>query len=130
MLKEFPVTQPRDAGSRRWWVDDDLDLIVWLGADSSLLGFRLCYDKFNEERALTWTAKAGYQHHRIDSGESIPTKNQTPILVEDGPVDSERLRSRFLDRSREMDPAVRDLVVDKLSGHPAPGTRSRFNPSR
>ena len=130
MLREFPVTQPRDSGRRRWFVDDDLDLIVWLGADSSLLGFRLCYDKWAEERALTWTVNAGYQHHRVDTGESSPTKNQTPILVEGGPVDSERLRSRFVDRSSEMDPKVRDQVIEKLSRHPAPGTRNPFNPSR
>jgi hypothetical protein len=130
MLREFPVTQPSDVGRRRWWVDDDLDLIVWLAADSSLLGFRLCYDKFNDERALTWTVDAGYLHHRVDTGESNPTKNRTPILVEDGPVDGERLRSQFLDRSSEMDPRVRDLVIDKLSRHPMPVTRRPVNPSR
>lgn len=115
MLREFPVTQPGGVLRRRWWVDDDLDLIVWLAADSSLLGFRLCYDKVDVERALTWTVKDGYSHHRIDTGESDPTKNRTPTLIEDGSVDEQRLRGRFLDRSEEMDPSVRQLVIEKLS---------------
>jgi hypothetical protein len=122
MLREFPVTQPSEAARRRWWVDDDLDLIVWLAADSSLLGFRLCYDKFNDERALTWTVNDGYTHHRVDAGESNPTKNRTPILVEDGRVDGHRLRNRFLDRSSEMDPRVREQVIEKLAGHPVPAS--------
>jgi hypothetical protein len=130
MLREFPVTQKRDSGQRRWFVDDDLDLIVWLGNDSSLLGFRLCYDKCADERALTWTVNSGYQYHRVDTGESNPTKNQTPILVEDGPVDSERLRKRFVDRSSEMDPKVRALVMDKLTSPSTPVKRPPFNPSR
>jgi hypothetical protein len=130
MLREFPVTQSRDTGRRRWFVDDDLDLIVWLGADSSLLGFRLCYDKCADERALTWTVNAGYQHHRVDTGESSPMKNQTPILIEDGPVDSERLRSRFVDRSSEMDPKLRDLVIEKIARLPPVGGSRPVNPSR
>lgn len=129
MLREFSVTQPSEVAQRRWWVDDDLDLIVWLGSDSSLLGFRLCYNKFKDERALTWTVKDGYSHHRVDSGESNPTKNRTPILVEDGPVDGQRLRRRFLDRSEEMDPAVRRLVVEKLSVPPTKAP-TRFTPAQ
>jgi hypothetical protein len=116
MLREFPVTQPNGMVRRRWWVDADLDLIVWLAADSSLLGFRLCYDKFNDERALTWSVQRGYSHHRVDAGEPPPERSRTPAPIEDGSGDGERLRGQFLDRSSEMDPAVRRLVIEKLFG--------------
>jgi hypothetical protein len=130
MLREFPVTQPNDVVRRRWWVDDDLDLIVWLAGDSSLLGFRLCYDKLNDERALTWTVDDGYSHHRVDTGESNPTKNRAPILVEDGSVNGERLRSRFVDRSSEMDPRVRGMVIERLPPRPTNIARQRTTPAQ
>ena len=41
---------------RRWFTDEEFDLIVWYGDDRSLVGFQLCYDKQDRERALTWTS--------------------------------------------------------------------------
>ena len=54
MLTEIEKTrQIPGEGIRRWFRDDELDLIVWYGDDGSIEGFQLCYDKLQHERALT-----------------------------------------------------------------------------
>ena len=70
MLSEIRnARQVEGEGFRRWFTDDYFDLIVWYGNDRRLIGFQLCYDKQERERALTWTLEHGFQHNRIDSGE-------------------------------------------------------------
>ena len=69
MLKEMSVGQHTDPPRRRWFTDEDLDLIVWFSEQGAPDGFQLCYDRRGHERALTWTKGAGYRHDRIDDGE-------------------------------------------------------------
>jgi len=115
MLKEFPATQPPGEPRRRWFSGDDLDLIVWLAPDATTItGFQLCYKRTGADYALTWTPEAGFRHDHVDDGEANPEKNQTPILVADGAVDSNTLLARFMRSSAEIDPAVREVVLEKL----------------
>lgn len=114
MLKEsFSCTYPVK-GNRRWFSDDFFDLIVWIGRNGALSGFQLCYDKFKKERALTWNDKNGFNHVRVDDGESNPSKNLTPILVPDGICPTQEIIDLFLERSVEIDPQLSSFVVDKL----------------
>lgn len=91
-----------------------MDLIVWLDPNDQFHGFQLCYDKTGKERALTWVNTHGFCHHAIDSGETYPSANCTPILVADGCMPVEMIRREFLQRSNELDPKVRELVLTKL----------------
>ena len=56
MLKEIEgVRQIPEDGPRRWFVDENMDLIIWYTEDlSSITGFQLCYDKKSVQRCLTW----------------------------------------------------------------------------
>jgi hypothetical protein len=118
MLAEKPVSQPEGAGGRRWFDDDDFDLIVWLDRDGGVRGFQLCYDRRGTERALTWTSGQGYFHNRIDDGEAVPTKNRSPILVSDGNFDADAVSHSFRLSSTSMPEEIRAFVLKKLETYP------------
>ena len=97
MLTEIVGTrQIPGEGVRRWFRDEELDLIVWYGEDGSLEGFQLCYDKLSHERALTFRKPNSFQHHAVDTGEpAMSGPKMSPILVSDGVVDSKRIAEIF-----------------------------------
>ncbi len=114
MLKESFLSGNPGENVRRWFSDDYFDLIVWIAQDGSLSGFQLCYDKYKKERALTWTRRNGFRHERVDDGESNPSKNLTPVLIPDGVFPAQDVIRLFLERSEDIDPQLKSLVVDKL----------------
>ena len=82
---------------RRWFSNEDFDLIVWLDdPDDHISGFQLCYDKTAYQRALTWHSEHGYLHNRVDDGENTPGKYKAaPILVCDGIFEKEIIAAQF-----------------------------------
>jgi hypothetical protein len=114
MLQESYARKNLDDGERRWFSDDDFDLIIWSGLDGGVSGFQLCYDKQKSERALTWRQESGFSHARVDSGETNPAKNQSPILVPDGSCPIDKITELFLSKSRGIDPIIRSFVTAKL----------------
>jgi hypothetical protein len=63
------VSQPAGEPRRRWFVSDDLDLVVWCDESGRPSGFQLCYDKGLSERALTWQPDRGFTHTAVDDGD-------------------------------------------------------------
>src|SRR5438874_11368928 len=59
-LREVAIARTRER--RRWFSDDDFDLIVGLDSRDAIMWFELCYDRSRVERALTWTPTVGYHH--------------------------------------------------------------------
>jgi hypothetical protein len=112
-----PVAGDRD---RRWIADEYFDLIVWYEDDQTIHGFQLCYDKPGRERALTWTRAGGFQHTAIDSGESRPTANRTPILIPDGAFPARDVRREFLARGTSLPPELRELVLARIAEYEGP----------
>jgi hypothetical protein len=117
-LREWKgVRQRPEEGRRRWFTDEDMDLIVWYSRDGSIRGFQLCYAKQGDQHAITWLSDGGYSHARVDDGEAgraIGIK-RTPILVEDGVPDADRILSVFDERARHVDPPIRNLVRRHLT---------------
>jgi hypothetical protein len=107
-----PVAGDRD---RRWIADEYFDLIVWYEVDQTIHGFQLCYDKPGRERALTWTRPGGFRHSAIDSGESRPTANRSPILIPDGMFPAPDVRREFLIRSTRLPPEICELVLARIA---------------
>ena len=118
-----PVAGDRD---RRWIADEYFDLIVWYEVDQTIHGFQLCYDKPGRKRALTWTRPGGFRHSgggsprspdvdAIDSGESRPTANRSPILIPDGTFPAPDVRREFLTRSTQLPPEIRELVLARIA---------------
>ncbi len=114
MLSGSPVRQIPGDLPRRWMSDDYFDLIVWYSDDGCIHGFQLCYDKRGDERALTWTQDNGFQHHRVDTGESSAVSNSTPILVAGGEFAGAVVEAEFARRSEQVSAEIRQLVLSKL----------------
>jgi hypothetical protein len=117
MLRELEhVRQHPGEGRRRWFADGDMDLVLWHDPedDQRVVGFQLCYDKGENEHALTWREPGSVTHHRVDDGQPDPVTRMTPILVQDGAVPLDRIRQQFADASAELDPRVREYVSERL----------------
>lgn len=115
MLTELKdVTQIPGEAKRRWFTDEFFDLIVWYGNDDTVTGFQLCYDKDGDQRAFTWRISSSATHHRVDDGESKPTRKATPVLLPDGMFDHRAIADRFLIESRNLDSNVAGFVYEKI----------------
>lgn len=112
MLKEVQNTT---GANRRWFSDDYFDLIVWYAEGKRINGFQLCYDRSRHEHALTWREGAGISHHRIDSGESSPLKNMSPVLLPDGAIPFESLLQKFQEHAGTIDSEITEIVVRELN---------------
>lgn len=111
MLREFThLKQEASPGFRRWFESDGFDLVVWYASSGDVTGFQICYDFGQGEHAFTWRKSDGWSHHAIDSGDRTPLRDLTPILIPDGAVPWPMLRAVFAERSRELDPGLRELV--------------------
>lgn len=117
MLQEYPkVAQERGAdGPRRWFSDEEMDLIVWLAEDGALEGFELCYGKSRHEHAFEWRRGGTLRHYAVDGGESTPLRNDTPVLLADGKGDRERVLKDFQARAAKLEGGIVDAVRAALS---------------
>jgi len=116
MLKEVvPTRQIPDEPRRTWFIDEDMDLITWYGADERLIGFQLCDNKGVEEHALTWFLGKGYTYERVDDGEGHPGHpKMTPVLLPDGVPDIDALLRHFRSKSEQVPAIIREFVQAKL----------------
>ena len=119
MLVEIRHTrQIEGEGFRRWFTDEYFDLIVWYSEDRSLIGFQLCYDKLEHERALTWTLEHGFQHNRIDAGEIPGHAKMTPVIIADGKFSRDPVAEQFKKASGQIEPAVARFVYETVRRFP------------
>ena len=112
--EEKTVKQHSGEKKRRWFRDKYFDLIVWYESEDDIYGFQLCYDISQNEHALTWKQDKGFLHEKIDTGEHLPFKNLTPILLPDGVFPAEYIVKRFSEESKKMEESVRKIVIEKL----------------
>ncbi len=115
MIELRDVRQDSSDYVRRWFFDDNFDLIAWYGRDGTLFGFQLCYDKADDEKALTWFSRRGLSHHQVDTGEESPWFNRTPILTaSNGQSEMARLLSSFRISDDGLPFELRKLVKGKI----------------
>jgi hypothetical protein len=115
MLHEIKdVRQIRDEPHRRWFADEQFDLVIW-DEENDIVGFQLCYDKSRDERAITWKLESGFSHNAVDGGEDRAGRYKgTPILTADGSFDAERVAAVFLGHSGALDAKSSDFIYLKL----------------
>jgi hypothetical protein len=120
MLSEIEeARQVPGEGMRRWFRDDELDLIVWYDDEGTMQGFQLCYDKLKRERALTWRKPNSYQHHAIDTGEpDTGSPKMSPVLVADGVVDAARIEKAFSLRNAGVPAELAERISDIILRYP------------
>ena len=116
MMKETTdIRQIKGDPRRRWFSSDYFDLIVWYSEEGQINGFQLCYDKYRNERALTWKARIGYSHNRIDDGEKhLGIYKATPILIADCVFDSHVIATAFKRESKGIEKKISGFVYKKL----------------
>lgn len=118
MLAEIKdARQIMGEGFRRWFRDQDHDLIVWYEDESQqrMEGFQFCYNTRDLEHALTWTRSHGYQHHRVDEGDRPQAARMSPILVQDGVFDADYVCSVFKSVARDLDFGLVEIVSKKIA---------------
>ncbi|WP_127478067.1 hypothetical protein [Sulfurivermis fontis] len=127
MLQELPrVRQHGAEPRRRWFSDNEFDLIVWLDAEEAIIAFDLCYDKQRQEHVFRWRAAQGLSHLRVDDGEQRSGRHKmTPIYVTDGHFDAAAVARRFSAAAAAVPWGIRDFVLDRLEppGSAAPRDR-------
>lgn len=106
MLQELKdVRQIRGEGLRRWFIDDDLELILWYDPDKKLEGFQICYDKLAGTRTITWR-------------KVTPVTGETKsLLVSDGPYNKGRLLALMKRSSENLDENLRNFILKRLETH-------------
>ncbi len=117
MLTELNhIKQQEDGKTRRWFSDNDFDLIVWFEENNDIHGFQLCYDKQRIEHSLTWRIKNGFTHEKIDDGEHEPLSyKKSPIMIAAGKFDIDRVLNRFMTNSTEIDNEIVWFVTNKIA---------------
>lgn len=106
---------------RRWFTDDFFDLVVWYDEEGDIFGFQLCYDKYQNERSLTWRRDEGFSHHRVDDGETTRGRGghpMTPILIPDGVFNKRRIAQKFRSASKDIEPYLAEFVYKRMLGYP------------
>jgi len=104
MFTEVPdVRQITGEPRRRWWIDADLELIVWFDKNNRMIAFQLCYTIDGHQKALTWRERHGYFH------------KSTPILIMNGIFDKETVGNRLTKSAQGLPGEIASFVQQKIS---------------
>ena len=115
MLREIrDVRQVLGEPRRKWFSDEDFDLIVWFEPENEVMGFQLCYDKETDQKALTWLKQDGYQHSRIDNGDNPGKMKASPVLEANGHFDREGIGRRFRKNRGDVPEEIAGCVYDRI----------------
>jgi len=115
LIEEQHASQVPNDYFRRWFKDENLDLIVWYKTDGAIYGFQICYDRADNEKALRWLSDRGFSHYGVDSGEESPLSNRTPLFVTmEGCFETAQVLSRFRSSDERLPRQLRALVRRKL----------------
>lgn len=114
MLKEYKRIRQEQTGFRRLFTDELYDLYIWFDdrKENRITGFQLVYKSGVDEKALTWTARGGYMHTKIDDGDK--KTNQSPILVQDGLFEYREVYPELKARLGGIDRALGEFVIGKV----------------
>ncbi len=115
MLSELNRVPQERRGFRRWFADEELDLIVWYSESGEINGFQLCYDLSGRERAFTWRPNTGLTHAAIDKGDQSPLADRAPILVYEPIAPVEKVIAEFNSRSDALDDHVASFVATTIA---------------
>lgn len=115
MLEEVAhVTQYEQGKYRRWFHDEFFDLYTWETPDGDMIGFQLCYDKEDKQRALRWSHKGGFRHEGVDQPEDKPGRAASAIFVADGIFDPNNIGSRFSAEANVLPVKIKTFVGEKI----------------
>ncbi len=106
MLRELKNDrQNKGDRHRRWFKDEQLEIILWYDDERKLDGFQICYDKLAASRLITW------KKITTSEGES------KSILTSDSPFDRERLYYMIDSRSDRLGSPLKQFILDRLESN-------------
>lgn len=106
MLQELKdVKQIKGEGFRRWFVDNDFELILWYDPMKKLEGFQICYDKMAGTRTITWKKVV------------TPEGKMKSVLLSDGPYNRSRLLALAEHSTRDLEESLRSFILNRLESH-------------
>ena len=123
-LREFtPLRQLPGERPRRWFVSDELDLILWMDSDGEVAAFQLFQKSDSDEWGVGWDReRRGLRHFRVDSGEGRPLSHKaTPVLISAPARPVDELVDRFRRECDGLDAGVAALVLGALTGGSSAG---------
>ena len=102
MIEVKGVRQIPEEGFRRWFMDKDMDLILWYDEENSPvpIGFQISYDKRSVQRTVTW--KSGEKGRNSSS------------LTCDGPYNSSRLIRLLEKNGSRLNDHILPFVLEQL----------------
>lgn len=99
------VRQYPEEGVRRWFMDKDMDLILWYDKDTKkLIGFQISYDKRSVQRTVTW--------------KSANEGKTSSSLTCDGPYNNKRVIRLLENNSDEVEEQLRIFIIHQLKSKP------------
>lgn len=106
MLQELPnVRQIKGEGLRRWFISDNLELILWYDDEKKLNGFQICYDKLAGTRTITWKM--------VNTADG----SNKSIIISDGPYNKSRIYSLVERDTETLEENLRDFILKRLKSH-------------
>jgi len=123
MLSENKTVRQRYGdGYRRWFLDDYFDLIIWYDdSKRNLIGFQLCYEKLQNERAVTYKIENDRiirSHRYITSSLAVPPKKDaqmTAILKGDADRLNPEVIEKFLKEFGKLEEDLKLFIVKELN---------------
>ena len=103
MLRELKnIRQIDGERQRRWFADDEMDLILWFSPEKRLDGFEICYDKLGGTRTITW--------------KNIRTRDGTmkSVLMAENAFERKRIKDMLAERSGNLEQNLRQFILDRL----------------
>ncbi len=95
-VRQFPLE-----GFRRWFMDKDMDLILWYENEINIMiGFQVSYDKRSVQRTITWKSSK-----QARSGSSLTC---------DGPYNKKRVIRLLEEKGSEMDRDILNFILHQL----------------
>lgn len=112
------IAQIKGEPRRRWFVDGEHDLIVWVDRDATPIGFQLIYPVVDGPRVFTCAPSGRLSHARINEGSTGALGyNMTAIIERDDRAPVELVLVDFLVRSRKLERPIVELVVMRMRAY-------------
>jgi hypothetical protein len=115
MLREIKnVSRKKDEPKKRWFTSPGMDLFIWFDSDDSIISYQFTYDKPHNEKAFIWSEEEGLSHMRVDDGSRSGKHPGSPLLVQDGEVNPNKIISLIRSNSGELEPSIGSFIVSKI----------------
>jgi hypothetical protein len=115
MLKEVKATrQNQGEPFRRWYTDNDTDLIVWL-KQYEIVGFQLTVPAGTERDVLTWHEGKSPRVEGLDDGEGRPGRpKMSPMLTQRHGVVPTEILHHFREVAAELPSGLSALIERQI----------------